>query len=480
MRFIPLALILAACSTSSPPTVPGDLPYEVMASRITASLQSTAGEQILIRFDPEVLPGFSPVLEQDLASGGAQVTSLPYGSVDELGERLDQTDVYIWLPTNDPQPHSAEDTATLGRWLDSGRGRQIHFHWGGGTMGTDGIAGEHSAAYDVVYIDALSIDYGELNRQQDSAIALLRSGPVRVTTPAGTDIRFLLGDRSRMIKRPFNKQNGNASPASMSSAQTRIDRETELPAGVIRVAPMEETVFGTVVVPWARFGDVEVRGLRLEFERGQVPSLSAREGEDAVRAALEASPALNFFREFCLGFNPKLVVPMGSRWLPYYGYGAGVVRLSLGNNFEVGGLVSGVGTRWFFFPDATVEIGATALVVGGELVAPPSSLDTGVLDALNDLRPRVTEFLRPEFETPDAKGRVAWVYGDVVAIQLLPDSPAIEDLHALFAIYSGDTYKGDAVVAAVRDRLLLCLMGTVVDNVTVSTGDNAAVRLGDR
>ena len=65
-RIISLALLF--CTTnSSAPTFPGNLPYEAMASRITASLQATAGEQILIRFDAEVLPGFSPVLERDLA-----------------------------------------------------------------------------------------------------------------------------------------------------------------------------------------------------------------------------------------------------------------------------------------------------------------------------------------------------------------------------------------------------------------------------
>jgi hypothetical protein len=43
-------------------------------------------------------------------------------------------------------------------------------------------------------------------------------------------------------------------------------------------------------------------------------------------------------REFGLGFNPKLAVPPGSTALPY-SYGDAVVRLSLGDNEEIGGEV---------------------------------------------------------------------------------------------------------------------------------------------
>jgi hypothetical protein len=44
------------------------------------------------------------------------------------------------------------------------------------------------------------------------------------------------------------------------------------------------------------------------------------------------------------------------------------VRLSLGNNEELGGAVSGTGVRWFFFRDTTVEVDGEKLVDGGKLV----------------------------------------------------------------------------------------------------------------
>ena len=54
------------------------------------------------------------------------------------------------------------------------------------------------------------------------------------------------------------------------------------------------------------------------------------------------------------------------------GYGDAVVRLSLGDNEEVGGAVRGGGVRWLFFPDTTVTVGATTLVKDGKLVKSPT------------------------------------------------------------------------------------------------------------
>jgi hypothetical protein len=264
----------------------------------------------------------------------------------------------------------------LGEWLDAGRGRQIHFHWGAGTVSADGMPGEHSTAYHEQYLDALAIDYEELDRHQDAAIALLRSGPVRITTPGGTDITFDIRDR------PFNKQNGDASRRRMGTARTRIDREIELPAGVVRVAPIETSVNGTVVIPTVRFPQGEVRELALQFTNGVVTDLSAAAGEAIARAGLAESSALMHFRELGLGFNPVLRWHEGDAWIPYFGYGEGVVRLSVGNNEELGGLVGGDGVRWFFFTDATVQVERTLLVDEGTLVMVPHLGGMSVLGAL--------------------------------------------------------------------------------------------------
>ncbi len=358
-----IAWTVALAVVQGPVAAADDIPYSTLAARIVRALQPAAGERVILRVDPTTLGPLSPELKKQLEAKGAIVESLPYGPVDNFADKLATADIYIWLPVaNEADGASADQRALLTKWLDAGRGRQVHFHWNGGTRNLDGLPDPHVAAYDPIYVNALDIDYKALNGAQDRAIRVLRSGEVRVTTPAGTDLRFRVGDR------PFNKQDGDASKGRMKVAKIRVDREVELPAGVLRVAPLEETVNGVLVVPTARLGDSRATGIRLELVKGVIVKATAKTGDEALQAFLKSSPALSHFRELGLGFNPKLPVPAGHTSLPYYGYGAGVVRLSLGDNTEVGGAVRGGASRWLFFDDTTITVGTTTLVKDGKLI----------------------------------------------------------------------------------------------------------------
>ena len=336
------------------------LPYEAMAARIAAALQVTSGERVLLRVDPGNMAALAPLVQQALQQRGAVVEVLPYGPAPDFEARLARTDVYVWLPAP-ATATPADQTRMLQRWIDNGEGRELHFHWIDGTRDVDGLPSAHTPAYDRVYADALDVDYARLASRMEQAIQRLRKGEVRVTTPGGTDIRFRVGDR------PFNKQDGDASKAHARTGRIRIDRHTELPAGILRVAPIEESVNGVLVLPSARFGVDRASDVRLEFRKGAVTNAQARTGSAAVQAFLKADPGTSRFREFCLGFNPRLVIPPGETALPYYGYGAGVVRMSLGDNSELGGAVRGNIVRWLFFPDTTVTVGADVIVRDGKL-----------------------------------------------------------------------------------------------------------------
>ena len=89
--------------------------------------------------------------------------------------------------------------------------------------------------------------------------------------------------------------------------------------------------------------------------------MTATQGLAKLSEYFKASPALFNFRAFALGFNPKLQAPAGSPWVAYYGYGAGMVRLSLGDNSELGGNVRGGAVQWFFFPGAKVTVAGKPL-----------------------------------------------------------------------------------------------------------------------
>ena len=328
------------------------LHYDHMAERIVEALKPAPGEHVLFGGDPNYFQELlTPLRMRFKAAGVVEVRN------------LDQADIYLWLPLNRRQITPAE-RAKLADWLDrGGTHREIHFHWAEGSVEPDGLTGTHSPALDRMYQAALDIDYGALSAEQDRAIQLLRADEVRVRTPEGTDIRFRIEDR------PFNKQDGNASGVRARAARVRVDREIELPAGVLRVAPIEASVNGFIVLPKARFPKGVATDVMIEIRHGDVTSVSAGTNVEAVEAALaDGGEGAHRFREFALGFNPKLTARPGATTLPYYGYGAGVVRMSLGDNTELGGEIGGGFVRWFFFPDATVEVNGRPLTEHGKLI----------------------------------------------------------------------------------------------------------------
>jgi hypothetical protein len=336
------------------------LPLERMAEHIIHALEPVPDERIVLRFDPSTMPTLEPVVRDALNRSGARVETWTGATVEDFERRLATTDVYIWLPGASGIT-SAEQGAALRRWVDAGgTRREIHFHWSEGTLNADATPAKHLPLFDRMYARALEIDYAALKSRQDAAIALLRSGEVSVTTPAGTDLRFRTGDR------PFNRQDGDASRRRVARGRVRVDRHIELPAGIVRVAPLEESVNGTIVIPQISRGGERMEGVRLQVLAGKVTTATARAGQAALDAMLNTSPALRNFREFGLGFNPALTREGGPGVIAYYGYRDGVVRLSLGDNEELGGAVRGGAVLWNFFPDATVSVGGRVLVAKGK------------------------------------------------------------------------------------------------------------------
>jgi hypothetical protein len=282
-------------------------------------------------------------------------------SREELREYLAEVDLGVMLPGAQPTHASY---GALQDILQEGSRRTIHFHWWG-AYHLNGAEKTVDSTVHVFYQKVLSeTDYDALAAKQQAFEQAMGGNTIRVTTPKGTDISFEIGDR------PVTKQDGDASAARAQQGQNLIDCEVELPAGAIRVAPIEETVNGTIAFPDAEWNGEVVRGLVMNFENGQLSSFSAEQNEEAVQAVLnENGQSARSFREFALGFNPQLAISAtGGEWIPYYGYGAGVVRLSLGDNTELGGQVTGGYVRWNFFTDATVVVGEETWVEDGKLI----------------------------------------------------------------------------------------------------------------
>lgn len=385
MRVLFLATLMLLSGVSWSQSVPPrfTMQWEALAAHIVERLDLQPGERFLAVAHPGLFDELIPHLRYEVMKAGAvdlgviDVLAEPVpGAWDaqvlrdgtrtarrSLVEMLKDVDASVMLPgANASHPVYA----ALQDLMREGRGRTIHFHWlqDNSAFSLPGQPLPPVHVLEATYQRALlEADYAALAEHQRRFERAMRGGEVRVTNDVGTDIRFRIGDR------PVNFQDGNASAARTDSGVVLIDREIELPAGAIRVAPIEESVHGTIAFPTSQWSGRAVTGLKLTFEAGKVVAVSAESGQDAAEAEMRmAGAGGRAFREFALGFHPLLEVPDVNPWIPYYGYGAGVVRLSLGDNSELGGNVSGGYVRWNFFADTTVVIDDDVWVRNGKLI----------------------------------------------------------------------------------------------------------------
>jgi len=374
LTFLAAALTLVAPLLAQPRL---SLDYQAIARRVVRQLALTPGERVMSIAEPGIFDGLVPYLRYEVMRSGA----VDLGVVEILREPVPESfdapvlakgnrdaraaykamfrdiDAAIMMPGATPA-HAAY--LAMQDWLKDDlterRGRRtVHFHWveNGSAYALPGQPLPPRVAIDSLYQRALlETDYAALAAHERAFAAALRTGEVHLTSPSGTDLRFRVGDR------PINLQDGDASRARAARGLVLIDKEIELPAGVVRTAPIEESVEGIIAFPASQWDGRPVEGLKLRLARGRVVDVAATSGKAAVEAEMaRAGDAGKAFREFALGFNPQLAVPEHGPWIPYYGYGPGVVRLSLGDNTELGGAVGGGYFRWNFFTDVKVIIG---------------------------------------------------------------------------------------------------------------------------
>jgi leucyl aminopeptidase (aminopeptidase T) len=369
-------MIITAAFAIQPQPPRLTLDYPAIAQRLVTQLALEPGERVLSIAHPGLFEDLMPHIRYEVIKAGG----IDLGVVDVLREPWPQTfdpqlvirgaresrahfkemfrdvDAAIMMPgatTAHPAYLAMQDW--LKDDLTAKRGRRtIHFHWveNGSAYELPGQPLPPRFAIDAAYQQALlETDYRSLAAQQREFAARMRRGVVHLTSPSGTDLRFRIGDR------PVNLQDGDASRRRAAEGRVLVDKEIELPAGVVRVAPLEDSVEGIVAFPMSQWDGRPVEGLTLRFERGRVVEVRARSGKEAVEAEMSrAGTAGRSFREFALGLNPHLAVPVRGPWIPYYGYGTDVVRLSLGDNSELGGAVTGGYVRWNFFTDIIVDI----------------------------------------------------------------------------------------------------------------------------
>ncbi len=370
--------------------------WQALAARIVQQLQLQPGERVISVAQPGMFEELIPQIRYQVMQAGAvdlgviDVLDDPYPSAwnaELLGKglaassaaysnMLKDVDAAIMLPGANPV-HPAYSAMQRLLFTEKGPRRTIHFHWtdpyssSGNEFGLTGInivpgfPPPPMQVIDRIYQRAvLETDLTALAAHQARFAAALRSALVQITTPAGTDLRFRVGDRDII------EQNGDASAKRMMANAPFLVREVEIPGGVVRVAPIEESVVGVVVYPFSVWNGHSVVDARITYKAGVIVRADARRGREFVEQELAAAPEeARHFREFGLGFNPLLAPSETPGWLAYYGYGAGVVRLGIGNNQELGGAVRGRYFRWRdLLTDATITLDGVAWLQDGKFV----------------------------------------------------------------------------------------------------------------
>ena len=284
-------------------------------------------------------------------------------------ELLNTADVFIWLPFAQFRPGSyteGESEWILSRW----RGRGLHFHWfaDAGTPEGDPIHLELQKIYERAILE---LDYQALKARQRRLVGAIRGAKLRVTTPDGTDISFVLPRDGW-----YHSNDGDASRAKALRAVCARDREEELPCGAVRSLPASASVNGVIRLrkrtAWNGFGlDVDRFSSHLDilFSDGHITRLEGGERSSELRA-LQSKFEGDWDRlgEVVFGTNPLLPTPARAKMPTYWGFGEGWFRFHIGESIESGGTFSSNLYLNLFLGDTTIESEGKAIIQNGRLL----------------------------------------------------------------------------------------------------------------
>jgi hypothetical protein len=334
---------------------------------VNRSWKIAPGERVVMFFDSHRDPGIAAPLRTAIKKAGGQVEEI--AAPDSAGDaaltpaqrtaRFEQWKVIfrraqaaIWLPSD----LAAVSDQPFEHLVEASQVRSIHFHWFLPPDTAD------VALIETMYQRAIEVSPDEIGKRLVAFETALRGHTVHVTAPNGTDFVFQVPKEAH-----FHRNTGEATKQKVAAAHSVRDREEELPASVLRTTDIAEAR-GTFV-GYLSF-DTRSTLARATFRDGRVTDLQALQGPDTeVAAWRNASGAKDKPGEFVISTNSALTAVLKSGYMPYYGYGAGVVRLAIGDNWESGGPNrSSNGELLLFLPGATLTVDGHDLIRSGEIV----------------------------------------------------------------------------------------------------------------
>ena len=333
---------------------------------VNRSWKLAPGERVVLFSDATRDPGIAAPLREAIKKAGGMIEEIaaPDSRADagltplQRADRFEQwkslfqrSQAAIWLPSD----LSAVGDEPFEHLVEASKVRSIHFHWFLPPDAPD------VPVIEAMYQRAIEIEPAEIARRIAVIEKGIRGATVRVTAPNGTDFTCNIPQNAHM-----HRNTGEATREKTRDARSVRDREEELPASVLRTTDIENAQ-GTFV-GYVSF-DTRSGLVRATFKDGKVTALEPLRGADAqVEAWRKASGAKDRPGELVISTNPALAAVLKSGYMPYYGYGAGVVRLAIGDDWESGGPNrSSNGEFLLFLPGATLTAGPKALINAGVL-----------------------------------------------------------------------------------------------------------------
>jgi aminopeptidase len=203
---------------------------------------------------------------------------------------------------------------------------------------------------------ATSVDYGRLAKAGRALKEKLRDAQhFTITGPSGTDLSFDVSGRKWYLS------DGVVGHEDIQNE----DLDDQLPAGVLYVAPLEDSAKGRIAFnAGTPFMGRFVKGLRLSFENGRVASLRGDTRTAALKKVYESGTGdKDRIGYFGIGFNPK-----AETGYTVNNVAQGAVSIGIGSNEFIRGN-NGPG---FFYLDtivgATVKADGETILQKGRLL----------------------------------------------------------------------------------------------------------------
>lgn len=364
----PQALVASSALQPSATVIdPPAIDEAALVTRLVSMTQPTRGERAIIVFDPTYYPGITNGLRDELNRRGVDTYVLVEDSqemirsyieddaahdrreaevIETLRPLFTRADIFYWMPAR-----GYVDDLRWEQLVEQSRVRSVHFHWFlpyPGERSNDRIVEDTPAQVR----RCLKVDFAAHARRQELLAAALRGRALRITTPAGTDIRVDVPNDQW-----FHRGDGDASKARAAQARSIRDRQMELPVGLFNFLPDADSFTGTLLAPEVPRAGNDVRDVRMTFRKGRVDGLSAGNGADRVRETFrEIGPDGDLVATVWLNTNPHNPRPG--------------ITIEIGSNWENGGRnrAKGASRLSIRLADATLTADGRALVENGAIL----------------------------------------------------------------------------------------------------------------